>query len=247
MEGAINKMLSIMLYSKKQEETKILETVLREIIAFSDKEDLKIYCCKDLCELEEKVQKSDNLDLICVDITNKNALDTAEKLRKYHQNVIIILIVDHTLSPVEYIKPTILAAALLLRPINLSMAQKTLKEVLILKKQHNDDKDIKFMFSISGDTYQIPFHNILYFESREKKVFLRTAHKEYGFHDTMEKLEQKLPNEFLRCHKSYIINKTFMTEIKLSKNFLILQNNILIPLSRTYKDSIKKWKNGDVL
>ena len=245
MEGAINKMLSIILHSSKQDEIKILETVLRELIAFSNKEDLKIRHCSDLYELESKVKQSDNLDLIFIDITDKRAVNIAEKLRKYHKDVMIILIVDNTISPVEYIKPTILAAALLLRPINFQAAKKTMKEVLFFTKQQH--KDIKFIFSISGNIYQIPFHNILYFESREKKVFLRTAHKEYGFHDTMDKLQQKLPDEFLRCHKSYIINKTFMTELKLSKNILILQNNILIPLSRTYKDSIKKWKNGDIL
>ena len=87
----------------------------------------------------------------------------------------------------------------------------------------------------------LPYHDIYYLEAREKKIFLRTLNEEYGFYSTMEQLEKELPDTFLRCHRSYIVNMDKVEKIMLSHNQILLVHGFNIPLSRSYKPMLKEF------
>lgn len=82
---------------------------------------------------------------------------------------------------------------------------------------------------------------IYYIEAREKKIFIRTKQEEYGFYDTIENMEKKLPENFLRCHRSYIVNMSKVTAVKLSQSLIEIQNELQVPLSRSYKKTVKEY------
>ena len=91
-----------------------------------------------------------------------------------------------------------------------------------------------------GKTF-IPYSQIFYFEAREKKVFLRTLYKEYGFYSTIEELAKGLPDYFLRSHRSFIVNRNTVENMK--GNEVFLRQGFTIPLSRSYKsDFVEKMK-----
>ena len=92
----------------------------------------------------------------------------------------------------------------------------------------------------------MPFEEILYFESQEKRIYLRTRSREYGFYDTLEQLSGRLPEGFLRCHKSFIVNLSFLRGVNLSRNTLDLEGDIAVPVSRTYKPAVKAWKAAQI-
>ena len=56
----------------------------------------------------------------------------------------------------------------------------------------------------------------------------------------MDHLEELFREKFVRCHRSFLINEKLIKKVMLSKNCIILSNGVEIPLSRSYKDSIKK-------
>lgn len=237
-------MLSMVVHSTNAKECALMEKLLKDLIAFYSEEELNIHLCSTLADLEQCVEKIDVLDLICLDIVQEGAVAAAERLRQRHKMAMMILVVDQSLSPINYIRPTILAAALLLRPVHPELARETLKEVLRNLRSNRDSDQENFVFSASGEAYHIPYSQIFYFESKDKKIFLRTAHREYGFYETMEHLQNILPKGFLRCHKSYIINTAFLSGLSFSKNLMFLQQDITVPLSRSYKDAVKAWNMG---
>ena len=61
-----------------------------------------------------------------------------------------------------------------------------------------------------------------------------------SFYDTLDNLEQKLDSDFVRCHRSFIIAKSRIKKVMLSKNLILLDNGYEIPLSRSYKSAIKE-------
>lgn len=246
MEG-VTEMLSMVVQSPKERECRLVETTLRDLVALNTDEDSKIQTYHTLKEFEGYIQQLDTLDLACLDVVQNGAVAAAERLRKGHRQTMIILIVDQSVSPMQYIRPTILAAALLLRPVQPETAQEILWEALMSVQRSRTTDESSFVFTTLGENYHIPFSKILYFESREKKVFLRTAHQEYGFYETMEHLQNTLPLPFLRCHKSYIINTTFVQSINLSKNTISLRQDIAVPVSRSYKDTVREWSTGEQL
>ena len=94
--------------------------------------------------------------------------------------------------------------------------------------------------SREGKQY-IPLNQIYYVEAREKKIFIRTKQEEYGFYDTIENMEKKLPESFLRCHRSYIVNMSKVTAVKVSQSLIEVQDDLQVPLSRSYKKMVKEY------
>ena len=86
------------------------------------------------------------------------------------------------------------------------------------------------------DVYLVENH---YFESREKKIYINTGSAEFSFYDTLDHLEESLPDDFLRCHRSFIVARRYVRTILLSQNTIVLEDGSAIPLSRTYKAVFK--------
>ena len=69
--------------------------------------------------------------------------------------------------------------------------------------------------------------------------------KEYGIYGALDTLEEELPKQFRRCHRSYIINTSYISKVWYSKNSILLKNDEEMPLSRSYKTIIKEVVNSE--
>jgi len=240
-------MLSIALYSSHKSERAVLEQKCRALLAQASDEDAALLCCDRLEEMEQALLQADAKDIVCLDITEEGGISAAEHLRSHDARMLLVLIVNEDMSPRAYLRPTILAASILFRPFQQQEAAEVLGEVFRVWKEQNGSDADQFVFSVSGETRRIPHADILYFEAREKRVFLRTRHTEYGFYETMEHLDDMLPEVFLRCHKSYIVNMAYLRSLNLAKSMLSLdESGIIIPVSRTYKPVLKAWREDCV-
>ena len=106
--------------------------------------------------------------------------------------------------------------------------QESSKEIYVVETEDGKDR--------------IPYSDIIYFESREKKIFCCTRYREYGFYGTLEKLEQELPDHFKRCHRGYILNTAWIRKVALSENTIYLRDDYAIPVSRSYKSIMKEYR-----
>ena len=78
-------------------------------------------------------------------------------------------------------------------------------------------------------------------KSRDKKIYLNTSVSEYGFYDTLDQLENRLEQRFLRVHRSFLVNRSKIRKVRLSDNQMFLEDNVVIPVSRTYKKAIRMF------
>lgn len=91
----------------------------------------------------------------------------------------------------------------------------------------------------------IRLEEVSYFKADEKYISIITKHsKEYLMDSSLKKLEEKLPPYFVRVHKSFIINKKLLKEIRKYFNnrfVLILEdyNRSKITSGRNYYSIIK--------
>ena len=89
------------------------------------------------------------------------------------------------------------------------------------------------------ETLSIPYSQIYFFEAREKKVFVCTCREEFGFYHTIDKLEKDLPEQFIRCHRGFIVNTEKIRRISFSQNVIFLADDFNVPLSRSYKPLLR--------
>lgn len=61
---------------------------------------------------------------------------------------------------------------------------------------------------------------------------------------TLKKFEVKLPNNFLRVHRSYIVNERFINRVNFGKNIFSLEHlESQIPFTKTYWGNVQHIKN----
>lgn len=237
-------MISFLSYSKKKEEQKLFKSETIDICSRLTEEDLSfetVGMYSDLCGLLERISK---YDVSIIDLLNDRGISVAESIRKKDKEMQLILIADTSLSPVEYVKPTIMASYLLLRPITKEFFAKTIENVLrdCLKKLMIIDFDKTLLIENRGERNLIPYSEIEYLESRDKKIYVIAGKREYSFYDTLDKLEQKLGENFIRCHRSFIVSKLYIKTISFPKNEIYLDDDSIIPISRTYKSMLREQK-----
>lgn len=98
------------------------------------------------------------------------------------------------------------------------------KRTLLLKTSEN------IHIRLSLDTLQ-------YIQAHGRYMTFVTTSSEYSSRQyTLKELLQLLPGEFLHCHKSYIINQTFVDNFDFVNHFAhMLVNGKVIPLSRNFR------------
>lgn len=96
-----------------------------------------------------------------------------------------------------------------------------------------------FEYRVGKNQYRIGYDDIIYFQSTGRKVEIVTYDKRIDFYSSMDEIEKQLNKEiFWRIHKSYIINNRYIKEFSATE--IGLENAIKLPISRTYREEIKK-------
>lgn len=224
------------------EEARVLKSALTDVIACITDEywDTRFFSIPE--EGRQYMTGGSLVDFAFCDVTLQGVTAMLPELRKYHEEMGLLLIADDVVSPLEYLKPGIRADSLLIRPYSRRMLDETLKEFFregLARKDQNAGEQSFVMESKEGKTF-IPYDDIFYFESREKKVFVRLLNEEYGFYSTMDELEGLLPKQFTRCHRSFIVNRCMIKRVLFSQNLIELTKDFTVPLSRSYKQQLKE-------
>lgn len=234
----------IMLDSNQQEEQRIRQ-YLRKLTAYYTDEKLELKVLHGFTSFVEEVQKAGLLDVAIIDVTMQGALEVARLLRRQFAKIEILVIADVSVSPVQYMHPSIRASALLLRPESMvweNTMRDFYEQLPAVREQQESQRNVLWIKNREG-TFRIPFEQIYYLEAREKKVFVRTRQEEFGVGETMERLAEQLPENFVRCHRSFVVNEEHITQIRLSESLLYLGKELFVPISRTYKERFKGHVN----
>lgn len=138
--------------------------------------------------------------------------------------------------------PSFRPAGLLVKPVKKEKLEHLLSEVW---KEYKKAQTRENMFSlkIRSQEYVLPQSKILFFESRNKKIVLRTSTQEIEFYDTLEHLQSVLNKDFIRIHKSFLVNISLVTMVHFSNMMVHFNGGVFVPVSRTYKAVLsEKWK-----
>ena len=235
-------MISMLFYSRDRVELRLFDTAGREVAGKYSEDAWQFLSYFQAKSLQGLLEQSPLIDLSCVEVTNEDGLVLAEQLRRLNKEMYMILLTDVTVSPARYIRPTVMAGSLLLRPVQRETVHDVFSEaVQVYLKKINDSSAEFFTVDTREEKRKIPYGRILYFESREKKIYINTGTEEYSFYDTLDRLEQELPEAFLRCHRSFIVSRHCVQKVRLSQSLVLLENGTEIPLSRSYKKVFKEF------
>ncbi len=93
------------------------------------------------------------------------------------------------------------------------------------------------------DWSPIPIEQISHIESLQKKTWFYADDEQYSTNFTLKDLLLRLPKSYMRVHRSYIVNISYIDRISrdLSSNFVLtLKDGTELPVSQTYMSQLRK-------
>lgn len=236
-------MVTMAAYDENRAELEEIKHVVKEMAARLSEDKWNIEQFSGLEQMRAYLEGLPLLDLLLYDVTRREALDYLRQIRKEYRLAGLLILADVNTSPMTYMKPDIHAGSLLLRPWTREQAWEVAEEFIreYLEAAHGiqGTKEQIYVIDTKEGRIRIPYDRIYYFEAREKKIYVCAGNEEFGFYYTIDKLAEELPEQFIRCHRGFIVNSLKIRKIMLSQNIIRLADDFEVPLSRSYKADLK--------
>lgn len=182
--------------------------------------------------------QNNHIDVLILDInlnSNMNGLDLAEKIRAINKDLYLIFTTGH------------LEFAMLAYKVKTFdyIAKPVTKERLefMLNRLFSDiENSTKKFISINQKLF-INLNEILFIKKEGMRLIYHTINNEYTVYDSLNRLEEFLPNFFVRCHKSYIVNVNNINYIESSTDTIVFNNNKKCFIGIKYKKNLMEVIN----
>lgn len=133
-----------------------------------------------------------------------------------------------------------------IRAINDSGSQKQIEQLESVSKKHTEEAH-RVVVKNGTSILILPTSQIVYIEAYDDYVKIFNNETFYLKKKTMSYYEEVLdPTQFVRVHRSFILNLNYLTKIEAldkNNNLALLKNGAKIPLSRTGYSKLKEILN----
>lgn len=175
----------------------------------------------DVSTSREAIERSSkkSLDIAVLDIElgeedRLNGLETAKIINAMHPKIKFIFISGYSEYAIEAF--SVHSYDYILKPINVIRFKETIcsLEAMIREEKNKLDHPQKIVVKNKNEIFFIPASDILFMEKQEKTTLIHTEKDVFHSPETLTELEVKLGRNFMRVHKSFIVNKDKISRIK---------------------------------
>jgi len=155
--------------------------------------------------------------------------------------------IDYLIKPVkeERLKQTVLK----IEQLKANFSKENIFKAINTITETKEKKSLTSITVKKGDKIVfVKLEDISHFEATNKYVTVHTQKGEELIEQSLTQLQEKLPDHFLRVHRSFLININYVKEFHKYFNSryaitLVNLQKITIISGRSYKDTIKKYIN----
>ena len=189
------------------------------------------FSCEQLCK---EMDSGTHYDLIFLDIqfaqATINGVELGRQIRDVHQN--------HTTSIVYISWEKNYALQLfdsqplnfLVKPIEYKMIEDVIKQFLRVSGHWLGE----FTYKIGHDIFKVHIKNIVYLESRDRKLIIHfVCGKNEEFYGSIKNVyhEQLKKFDFLFIHNSYVVNYDYVSALKFDE-VILCDDQVVLPISK---------------
>ena len=241
-------MIDVYICEDHPEQRKVISQYIRSAILIEEY-DMKIGMeTEDPEKILEAVRNSENMGLYFLDIelnTNMNGLVLADRIREYDPRGFIVFITSHSEMSFLTFQYKVEALDFILKDHPQQM-QRQICECMkhVMQKYSKITRGSGKTISITrgGRRITLEYQEILFFEtsSNEHKLIVHTKNKSIEFFGKMKEIENEVGEEFIRCHRAYLVNKANIQEVNYEDKCIIMKTQKRCPISHRMLGQIKK-------
>lgn len=214
-----------------------------EMLFIKNDIDAKVGFYTDKPEEILKYEKNNIVDVLILDInlnSNISGIDLAKEIRKHNKKVYLIFSTGHLeYSLVAYSVKTF---DYLPKPLTIERLEITVNRLLDDLSNSSSKKFIK----LDKKTI-INEEEIIYIKKDGMKLVFCTNSRNYETYNSFNKIKSLLPDNFVRCHKSYIANTDTIQNINVSTNTVLFNNDLYCDIGPKYKKNLMEvFKHGNI-
>ena len=115
-----------------------------------------------------------------------------------------------------------------------------IKEIIkVVLKIHQRDYRM-FQYKVGPKTHSISTRDIIFFESRNRKVEVHTTEGNHVFYGKIKDICKELQRyKFIQIHKTYLVNYHYITKFEYDK--VTLSNKVTLPISQANRKRIRRF------
>lgn len=219
-------MLKIAITDDEKIETDLLEKYVREWAHFNKNlVNIKSYDCAEAFYFEWEEDKSYDILLLDIQMQELDGIGLAKKIREVDQELKIIFITAVS----DFIQEgyDVDAVNYLLKPVK----KEKLFQCLDKANKKNLEKQNTILINTPDETRKVLLSDIIYIEADAHFLHIHTRLGEFIVRMSLNEIEaQLLKDEFVKTHRSFIVNIGHITSIQ--KEILKMDDNNEVPVSR---------------
>lgn len=122
----------------------------------------------------------------------------------------------------------------LIKPFEKDKVRRVIQTYQTIAEQHH----LFFEYKKRTEFYKVPMADILYFESRYRKMKIVTRDFEDEFYETMGQVYSAVEGQnFLWIHKSFLVNEKFVMQLRYEE--VVMSNGVVLPISQSRRTIIR--------
>lgn len=131
-------------------------------------------------------------------------------------------------------------AGILMLPLREELVRASLRRVLndYVSLYQSGNEGEYMVVNAGGTVRRLAYRDILYLEAQNKLLRICMARQAVMVRASLNVLAETLPEQFIRCHRSYIVNRNYVERFSSPEMCLYLRDQECLPVSRSYKDAL---------
>ena len=130
----------------------------------------------------------------------------------------------------------------LCKPITKERLEETVLRLFDYIKNNSSNKNY---IRLDNKNTIIDGNEVQYIKRDGMKIIFHTISRDYEIYSSFAKLQERLPKNFVRCHKSFIANINNIVKLEPSSNLIYFKDNNYCDIGPKYKDSFMKGVNSN--
>ena len=234
-------MLEIYICEDSAKQREFVTNFIKDYCIFRNLDADVVLSSPDPTEILSHYKKALGIALFFLDIDLKakiNGIELAVKIREQNKKAAIAFLTTHsemTLLTFEY---KIEALDFIIKDNQDNIKRKIAECINTTLARHtaaNNNKSVRV--TVEDKVIILDMDEIIFVETTQVRHQLRlyTKRRVLEFNGELKAMEEQLDERFIRCHKSFIINKDKVKEINKTENTVTMSNGSVCPVSKTGK------------
>ena len=189
--------------------------------------DCEVACFHTCRQFLEAAQHFDIL-LLDIQMEEMGGIEVARALRGRGERTVLIFVT----ALKEYAPEAFEVSAFhyLLKPVVPEKFCRVFESACLQVRKLESQSAGQLFFQTKARSFTVPRDEVLYVESRRRKVEIHTRKENVTVYATMKHMEEQLGEGFYRCHTGYLVNMAYVTGY--GAGFVRLQNGEAVYLAR---------------